>query len=347
LDRPSQLGTILTGQWQYRFVRGELDQAENHAAQMRGLGEARSDLAWKCFGSFLSGATCLYLGKFIDCCGYIETGLSLWDARLRPSWASPDDSYVMALAHLSRTLALLGYIHQARLQREESLAEGRRLSPYNWVFALTLAWYGDWVMEGVPCARRMLRSADEVLAISAEQGFNIWLAFGNMMRGWCLATLGRATEGVSLLLRGIDDAAVTGCYIMRPAVLITLAQAYSVAAQPQEALNRLAEAEELIEKTHERWAEAEMHRLRGELLMSINEQPLAEASYRRALAVAKGQSAKFWELRAATSLARLWRDQGKRTDARDLLAPVYGWFTEGFDTPVLKEAKLLLDQLSA
>jgi predicted ATPase len=346
LDRPSQLGTILTGQWQYRFVRGELDQAENHAAQMRDLGEARSDLAWKCFGSFLSGATCLYLGKFIDCRGYIETGLSLWDARLRPSWASPDDSYVMALAHLSRTLALLGYIHQARLQREESLAEGRRLSPYNWVFALTLAWYADWVMEGVPCARRMLRSADEVLAISAEQGFTMWLAFGNMMRGWCLATLGRATEGVSLLLRGIDDAAVTGCYIMRPAVLITLAQAYSVAAQPQEALNRLAEAEELIEKTHERWAEAEMHRLRGELMMSINEQPLAEASYRQALAVARGQSAKFWELRAATSLARLWRDQGKRTEAHDLLAPIYGWFTEGFDTPVLQDAKALLDQLA-
>jgi predicted ATPase len=111
-------------------------------------------------------------------------------------------------------------------------------------------------------------------------------------------------------------------------------------------LNRLSEAEALIQTTRERWAEAELHRLRGTLLLSLDRRAPAEESYCRALAAARAQSAKFWELRAATSLAHLWRDQGKRTEARDLLAPIYGWFTEGFDTPVLQEAKALLDELA-
>jgi predicted ATPase len=102
----------------------------------------------------------------------------------------------------------------------------------------------------------------------------------------------------------------------------------------------------LIQITRECWAEAEVHRLQGNLLLIVNEQTAAEVSYHQALAVARRQRAKFWELRAATNLARLWRDQGKRTQAHDLLAPVYGWFTEGFDTPVLQDAKALLDQLA-
>ena len=119
-----------------------------------------------------------------------------------------------------------------------------------------------------------------------------------------------------------------------------------MAAQPNEGLKRLAEAANLFQTTQERWAEAELHRLRGTLLLSLHKLAEAEQSYRKALTVARGQSAKFWEPRAATSLASLWRDQGKRTAARDLLAPVYGWFTEGFDTPVLKNARVLLDQLT-
>jgi predicted ATPase len=108
---------------------------------------------------------------------------------------------------------------------------------------------------------------------------------------------------------------------------------------------RLTEAAELIEATQERFALAEMHRLRGTLLMSIHEYAAAENSFRDALAIARRQSAKFWELRAAIGLARLWRDQGKRAEPRNLLAPVYNWFTEGFDTPVLKDAKARLDEL--
>jgi predicted ATPase len=110
-------------------------------------------------------------------------------------------------------------------------------------------------------------------------------------------------------------------------------------------LNRLGDAAKLVETTQERWAEAEMHRVRGTLLLSIGERAAAEDSYCHALSVARGQSAKFWELRAAIELGRVWRDQGKRTEARELLAAVYDWFTEGFDTPVLKDAKALLAEL--
>jgi predicted ATPase len=124
-----------------------------------------------------------------------------------------------------------------------------------------------------------------------------------------------------------------------------LAEMYGMAAQPEEALDRLAEAAKLVETTHERWAEGEIHRLRGTLLLSMNDHVVAEDNYHQAIAVARRQSAKFWELRAATSLARLWREQGKRTEARELLAPIYSWFTEGFDAPVLQDARALLDEL--
>jgi predicted ATPase len=132
---------------------------------------------------------------------------------------------------------------------------------------------------------------------------------------------------------------------MLPFFLMTLADIYRMNARIEEGFNRLAEAADVIETTQERWAEAEMHRLRGTLLLAMRDVAAAENIFQQALTVAQHQSAKFWELRASISPARLWRGQGKRDEARDLLAPVYGWFTEGFDTLDLKEAKALLDEL--
>ena len=130
-------------------------------------------------------------------------------------------------------------------------------------------------------------------------------------------------------------------------ILQFLAQAHATLGQLTEGMNCLAEAERLFETTDDGFTKAECYRVRGELLIAAGDQEGAEQSYQQALTVAARQSAKLWELRAALDLARLWRDQGKHTEARDLLAPVYNWFTEGFDTPVLKEAKALLEQLSA
>jgi class 3 adenylate cyclase/predicted ATPase len=346
LVRPQQLGTVLTGQWIFTLVRAELDQAEYFADEVRHLGEARDDAMWQCFGSSFSGMTRHFTGKFVEARTYLEKARSLWDPTFRRFSASPDDVYVQLLLCLSRTLLYLGYVDQSRLLRDEALAEARRISPYNLVFALCHAWYGDWASEGAECARTMLHSADKVLATSAEQGFPIWSAVGNIVRGWCLGSVGRA-EGIPLVRRGIDDLNATGCNILIPFFLTVLAEVYGTAGQPQEGLKQLVEAAKLVETTRERWAEAEMHRLRGTLLLSINEHAHAENSFRQAIALAQQQSANFWELRSATSLARLWRDQGKRDEARELLAPVYGWFTEGFDTIDLKEAKALLEELAA
>jgi predicted ATPase len=138
----------------------------------------------------------------------------------------------------------------------------------------------------------------------------------------------------------------TGAVATMPLALMLLVQAYFKLGRLVECQDCLSEAGQLIEATAERYAEAELHRLRGDLLNATGDQAAAKQSYLQALVVAERQSAKLWELRAATSLARLWRDQRKRTEARDLLAPIYGWFTEGFETPVLQDAKTLLDQLA-
>ena len=137
----------------------------------------------------------------------------------------------------------------------------------------------------------------------------------------------------------------TGAITHVPLYLTLLADAEGNANQRDQGLGHLAEAERLMSETEERWAEAELHRVRGELLRADDDIAGAERSFSQAVDIAQQQSAKFWELRAAISFARLWREQGKRVAARDLLSPVYGWFTEGFDTPLLKEAKVLLDEL--
>jgi predicted ATPase len=163
--------------------------------------------------------------------------------------------------------------------------------------------------------------------------------------GWSSTALGRPQEGLELLTDGLSVIRSTGTVQCTPWVLILLAEAHRKVGQSTKGLSCLAEAEAIVAATDEQCAFAELHRLKGELLEAGGDQSAAETNYRRALYVAQRQSAKIFELRAATSLARLWRDQGKRTEARDLLALIYGWFTEGFDTPVLQDAKALLDEL--
>ena len=318
LNRPAQLGQVLWGHWVFCHVRAELEQAEEYSGAMRQLGDAQNDPMWKCFASAYSADTCSYLGKFMEARAYSEKALSLWNASYRAFAPTAGDPHVVSLISLSRALLCLGYVDQTRLRRNEMLAEARRLSPYTVAFALVSTWVVDWAIEGVQSATKMLTSADEVLAISGEQGYPLWMGFGNVMRGWSLSALGQTAEGLPLLLEGIGTIRATGGRLSLPFHLTTLGEAYGMQAQPKAGLDRLAEAAELVETTQERWAEAETHRLRGTLLQSVGEHAAAGDSYRHALDVARRQSAKLWELRAATSMARLWRDQGKRDEARDL-----------------------------
>ena len=161
-----------------------------------------------------------------------------------------------------------------------------------------------------------------------------------------MAALGHPQQGVEVIKQGIAAMRAWGVSSFIPQAITRLADAYRMAGQPAAGLKSLDEAISIIEATGERWCEAEARRLRGDLLIAAGDGATAEANFRDAIAVACKQQAKLFELRASTSLARLWHDRGKRTEARDLIAPIYGWFTEGFDAPDLKEAKKLLDSLA-
>jgi predicted ATPase len=191
------------------------------------------------------------------------------------------------------------------------------------------------------------RHAEEMVALANEHGFPFWSARGTVHRGASLTALGRAQEGLALITKGLSMYRATGGVLGTTWTLTKLAETHRRLGSLGEGLNCLAEAAQIIESTDERCHEAELHRVRGDLLNATGDQATAEQSYHQALVAAQRQSAKLFELRAATSLARVWRDQGKCTEARDLLAPAYNWFTEGFDTPVLKEAKALLEELGS
>ena len=188
--------------------------------------------------------------------------------------------------------------------------------------------------------------AEELVAVAAEQDFAQFRASGTLCRGWVKVKNGDVAEGISLLRSGSAAYTATGSVIWMPQNVSQLAWAYEIAGQIEEAVAQLDDALQIVEKTGERWLQAELHRHKGQLLLRQGHTETAEALYRKALSIAREQEAKLWELRAVMSLARLQRDQGRRAEARDLLAPVYGWFTEGFDTADLKEAKRLLDELA-
>jgi len=190
--------------------------------------------------------------------------------------------------------------------------------------------------------------AREAVALAAEHDFAYWRATGRVWEGWALVQRQDVERGLAQIQESLAQFRANGNVQTIPHALSVLAEVYGQAGEPQKGLEALAEAQAVLERTNERRREAEVHRLRGTLLLALPgpHRGDAEASFARALAVAREQSARMWELRAATSLARLWAGQGERQKAGDLLAPVYGWFTEGFDTADLKEAKALLDGLS-
>jgi predicted ATPase len=186
---------------------------------------------------------------------------------------------------------------------------------------------------------------DQFNAIATEQGFPVWRAEATIYRGWAKVTNGNVMEGISLLRSGSAAYLATASEMWTPHHIALVARACEIAGQFEEAATLVNDALQIVARTGERWLAAELNRHKGRLLLRQGHSEAAEELYRKALSIAAEQEAKLWELRAAASLARLRRDQGRRAEARDLLAPVYGWFTEGFDTTDLKEAKALLDEI--
>jgi predicted ATPase len=190
--------------------------------------------------------------------------------------------------------------------------------------------------------------AEASIRHATEQGFPYWIAFGTILRGWALTHQGQAQAGVEQMHQGLTAWRATGAEIQVSHFLALIAEAHGILGEPEAGLAVLTEALVHGEHTGERYYEAEIHRLKGELLLqqASDNQTEAESSFHHALEIARSQQAKSFELRTATNLAKLWQQQGKRQEAHDLLAPVYNWFTEGFDTADLKDAKALLDALA-
>ena len=243
------------------------------------------------------------------------------------------------------TLWLLGYPEQARQQSHEALTLVHELAhPHSLAVALDQsAWFHQFCREWQAVQER----AEATITLSTDQGFAQWLAPGTIRRGWALAAQGQCEEGMAQMRQGLAALQAINSQRARTYYLALLAEAYGRGNEVEEGLRVLAEALLVVDKTAERYWEAELYRLKGELLLqqAVPDQPQAEACFRQALDVARRQQAKSLELRAAMSLARLWQHQGRRDAARQLLAEVYGWFTEGFDTADLREARALLTAL--
>jgi predicted ATPase len=190
--------------------------------------------------------------------------------------------------------------------------------------------------------------AEAAIGLATERGFAHWAALGTILRGWALAMQGQREEGLAQIRQGLSAYRATGAALGVPYLCTVLADVSAHLGHTEEGLQALAEAHALVEQHEERWWEAELYRLRGVLLLRQTETPQeeAEACFQRALDVTRRQEAKSLELRATMSLARLWQEQDKRAEAYELLAPVYRWFTEGFDTADLQEARALLDALA-
>jgi predicted ATPase len=241
---------------------------------------------------------------------------------------------------------LLGYPEAALRDTDDALKNAREMGQAaTLMYALAHA-----AIPYTLCGNRAAAAAhaQELVALAEEKGAPFWKAFGMMNHGSVLALAGKASDATEMLISGIAAWRTTGATVWLPLFLPHLARAHAELGQFEEAWRCIGEAMTAAETTKEKCCEAEIHRTAGEIaLMSpVPDGAKAQAHFERAIAIARAQKAKSWELHAATSLARLWRDQGKRDKAGELLAPVYNWFTEGFDTLDLKEAKALLDELT-
>jgi predicted ATPase len=345
-DHP-QLPAVLWGLFAHHLHRSGIHVAYDVAEELLLLAEQRRDPAACAVGHRCLAIGAMHRGNQQLALAHFELALAHYD---RADRRSPvflgTDIRVTTLNFIPLTLLWRGEIDEAIARSRAAFAAAQELGD---VYTLSHVFHLNcWLNQHLGDSTTVRERAEAAMKLTAEHGFPLWELTAAFWCGWALAAAGEVTAGSAQMRSAIAAQKGLGVVNQRPFLLGLLADICTKAGDPTEARDLLTEALRIIDRTQERWFEAELHRLRAEALLASSpcDSAEAEASLSHALAVARKQEARFWELRAATSLARLWREQGKRNEARDLLAPIYGWFTEGFDTPDLKEAKALLEQLT-
>ena len=348
-DTP-QLVPVLHGLWSYHIVRAQHTSAFALGEQVLQLGAATNDDGLLLQGNMEVGWSYFFLGELEQAREYLERVLALYDHERHSSHAFTygDNPATSARCALASVLWLLGYPDQALRCSEENLAILRSLvqHPYSVAFGFTLAAFLRQYLGDPPAARAL---AEEAVAISEAHSLAFIGAMASMFEGWARTREGELDEGMAEMRRGVAAQLATGAELGGPYWLWLLAEVCQRTGAAREGLALLDDADATLERTHERYWEAEIHRLRGRLLLATAEPTAsapAEACYRRALEVARRQGARSLELRAAVSLSRLWQATDRHGEARELLTPIYERFTEGLDHPELREAAALLDELS-
>jgi predicted ATPase len=346
LEDSARLPLVLRGREVFHYVSGEFNKAREFAKQLLDLAERQQDPALLVGSYHALGQTLFSLGELVAARRYVEQGIALFDPQQHrlPNWpgGQPGEQCYLYGAF---ALWMLGYPDQALRRGEEALAMANELSnPANLINTLAFVALVHVFRRELSAARQRAEAAMEM---SAEQRNPYFLAYGTVLNGWARAAQDQGEDGIAEVKQGITAYRATDAQTWLPFLLALQAETYARAKRIGDGLATVAEALELAEKTEERCWQAELNRIKGELLLAVSADNHAEAErcFSQALDIARRQQAKSWELRAAMSLGRLWQQQCKETEARDLLAPVHAWFTEGFDTADLKEAKVLLDEL--
>jgi class 3 adenylate cyclase/predicted ATPase len=348
-----QLFPGLWGLWYFYFGRAEYQTAHELAGQLLSVARRVQDRTLLLEAYYTLGATLWMLGEWVQAREHLEQSLALYNPQQHHSLTfmyGEQDPGVICQADIACLLWFLGYPDQAVQKSHQALILAGELShPFSLAFALTFAAFvHQYRREGHAAQER----AEAAITLATEQGFPLWMAWGISLRGWALAEQGQREEGMAQMHQGLTASRAIGVEVARTWYLATLAEAYGKTGQVKEGLTVLAEALAVVNKTGERYPEAELYRLKGELtLQSKSQSPEsptreAEACFQKAIEIARKQQAKSLELRAIMSLSRLWQSQGKKDEARQMLAEIYNWFTEGFDTKDLQEARALLDELA-
>jgi predicted ATPase len=354
VEQTAQLLPVLAGLRRFYVVRGAHEMAWESAERLLTLAQRLGDRIYQLEAHRALGTTLFFRGQLPAALAHLQQAMALYEPEPPQMSSVLGDPQVSCLIYAARALWCLGYPDQSLARGQQALALAQRLShPYN------LVWSQSFISD-----LYHLRGEDDValtlidasLVRASEQGLPYWEARGYVMRGLLLAKRGCTQEGIVQMRQGLGAMQTTGAELNRAYFLAQLAEAHAHAGEPNAGLDAVTEAFELVARGGERWWEAELHRLRGELLWGstdLNDRtqshiPSAaevEGCFQQALTIAHQQQVRALELRAAMSLGRLWRSQGKSAEARQLLVEIYNWFTEGFDTADLQAAKALLDEL--